>query len=224
MASPLGKLFGRSPIAPIQMHMQLAEEVVQMLCELLTACADEEFERADQLLALMVETVSEARAERRKIRKHLPRGLMLAMPRPDLLELLDIQMRLAEQAKRSARPLVARRMSFPPGTRKALEQQASLIAACVNDALTAIRNLDEMLTQGFGQHESRKMEKMIASLDRQLDRCAAQRDKLRKQVVKNEGSETALDNIFQYQLVDSLAAIAYACGDVGEQLELLIAR
>jgi uncharacterized protein len=91
MASPLGRLFGKSPIAPIQRHMQLAQESVQMLCALLTALGDGEQQRAGEIEALMARVVAEARDRRHDVRTHLPRGLLLAMPRAGLLELVDIQ-------------------------------------------------------------------------------------------------------------------------------------
>lgn len=224
MASPLGKLFGRSPIAPIQQHMQLAEETVQLLCEVLTACADQEFLRAEEILRLMDTSVADAAKKRRDIRQHLPRGLMLAMPRPDLLELLNIQTRLAEHARECAIPLVVRKMSFPATTQRLLDQYASLLAAAAGQALAAIRNLDELLTQGFGNHERKTMEKMIATLDKQLRRCGTQQQKLLRQIARSEGSQGDLDVMFQYQLAERLVQLAKACSDIGEQLELLIAK
>jgi predicted phosphate transport protein (TIGR00153 family) len=224
MASPLGKLFGRSPIAPIQMHMQLAQETVQMLCSVLSACADDDFARATELLTLIDGTVAEARQKRREIRQHLPRGLMLAMPRPDLLELLNIQARVADHARACALPLVVREMSIPKPLVKPLDTHASLLAAAADEALTAIRDLDEMLTQGFGQHERKIMEKMLAALDRRLARTATQRRALLTTLSKTEGTLSPLDAMFFYQLFEQFAHLARACADVGEQLELLIAR
>jgi phosphate/sulfate permease len=84
--SPLGKLFGRSPVAPLQHHMQHVEEGVQLLCQLLQASVDGEVTRVDEIHALIESNAEAVRDLHRDIRRHLPRGLLLAMPRPDLLD------------------------------------------------------------------------------------------------------------------------------------------
>ncbi|EED32083.1 hypothetical protein TIGR00153 [gamma proteobacterium NOR5-3] len=224
MTSPLGKLFGRSPIEPIQQHMQLAQETVQLLCELLAASADQDWTRVAEIHSVIDSTTAEARKLRREIRQHLPRGLLLAMPRPDLLELLDIQNRITVCVREIARPVALRGMQFPPALQTILDKLCSLLAATVGEALTAIRELDELITQGFGKRERRIMEKMLISLERQVRRCDAQQQRLVRQLSKTEDSFPVLDAVFYYQIAAALAQLADACGEVGEQLELLLAR
>ena len=45
----LGNLFGRSPIRPIQEHMQIAEEAAQLLPQLIQATIDDDWERASEI-------------------------------------------------------------------------------------------------------------------------------------------------------------------------------
>lgn len=224
MASPLGKLFGRSPIAPIQQHMQLAQETVQLLCEVLAACADGNFDRARELQVVIGTTLGDARALRRDIRRHLPGGLLLAMPRPDLLELLDLQAQLADRAGAVCQPLVLRQMHFEPSLQKVLEQYCSLLAAASGQALSAIRDLDEMITQGFGNHERKTMEKMLGTLDKQVGRCHTQRERLLSRLLQLEATLSPLDALFQYQLASELEQLVHLCSAIGEQIDLLIAR
>lgn len=224
MASPLGKLFGKSPIAPIQQHMQLAQESVQLLCEVLTACADADFSRAEELQGVIRDTVADTRELRRDIRRHLPGGLLLAMPRPDLLMLLDIQERIAECAAEACAPVVLRKMRPTGALQRNLDQYCTLLAAAVGEALTAIRDLDEMLTQGFGTRERRVMEKMLAALHKQLARCETQQQKLLRHIVKSEADHDPLESMFHYQIAQHLAALSRALRDLGEQLDLLIAK
>ncbi|MFK8042533.1 DUF47 family protein [Congregibacter brevis] len=224
MTSPLGKLFGRSPIQPIQEHMQLAQETVQLLCELLAASADQDWNRVAEIHSVIDSTTSDARKLRREIRQQLPRGLLLAMPRPDLLELLDIQNRITVCVREIARPVALRGMQFPKQLQTILDKHCSLLAATAGQALTAIRELDELITEGFGQRERKIMEKMLGSLERQVRRCDAQQQRLVRQLGKTEDSFPVLDAVFYYQIATALAQLADACGEVGEQLELLLAR
>ena len=223
MVSPLGKLFGKSPIAPIQQHMQLAEETVQLLCELLTACGDGNRTRVADIHGLIDSLALEARTLRREIRRELPRGLLLAMPRPDLLELLDIQERLVDSVRDVAQPITLRNTHFPASLQKSVDRLCNLLAEAAGQALTAIRELDEILEQGFGSRERNKVRKMLTTLNRQVARCDREQQKLFQQISKHETSTSPVDVMFYYQICTALGALANACGEVGEQLDLLLA-
>lgn len=224
MTSPLGKLFGKSPIQPIQQHMQLAQETVQLLCELLAASADQNWSQVSDIHRVINSTTADAAKLRREIRQELPRGLLLAMPRTDLLELLNIQNRVAVCARDIAQPVALRQMQFPPALQAILDTYCSLLAATVGETLRAIRELDELITEGFGKRERKIMEKMLKSISRQARRCDTQQLRLLRHLSKTEGNVPALDAVFYYQIATALAALADACTEVGEQLELLLAR
>ncbi|MEM1403861.1 MAG: DUF47 family protein [Pseudomonadota bacterium] len=223
MASPLGKLLGTSPIKPIQQHMQLAQDSVQGLCELLAACADGDWKRAIEIHRIIEATVSEASALRLDVRVHMPRSLWLAMPRNDLLGLVDSQQRIAAGVQAIASPLTLRSMVFPAPIQKQIDSVCSLLADCAGQALMAIRELDEMLTQGFGKQERQLVGKMLRRLEKQITRCEKQQRQLFKQICRCEGVVSDLDAMFFYRINDALGALTRDCADVGEQLELLLA-
>lgn len=223
MASPLGKLLGTSPIKPIQQHMQLAQDSVQGLCELLAACADGNWTRAGEIHRIIEGTVSEANTLRREIRVHMPRSLWLAMPRNDLLTLVDTQQHIADGVQDIASPLALRSMAFPSAIQKNIDSVCSLLADCAGQALTAIRELDEMLTQGFGKQERALVSKMLRNLEKRVSRCEKQQRQLFKQISRCEGDVSDLDAMFFYRINDALSALTRNCADVGEQLDLLLA-
>jgi predicted phosphate transport protein (TIGR00153 family) len=224
MSNTLGKLFGRSPIAPIQQHMQIAQETVQLLCGLLAASADQDWTRVAEIRRVIDSTAVDARNLRREIRRHLPRGLLLAMPRPDLLELLDVQDRIATCSSDIARPIALRSMHFPADLQAILDKLCGLLATTVSEALTAIRELDELVTSGFGKHERKVVEKLLTSLERNVQRCDLQQQRLLVNLSKTEESLPVLDVVFYYQIAATLGELGDACGEVGEQLDLLLAR
>jgi len=224
MAIPLGKLLGRSPITPIQQHMQMAEEAVQLLCQLLAASSDEDWIRVAEVQSVIDSTIADARAMKREIRRHLPRGLMLAMPRPDLLELLDTQERIVDVVRGISRPIAGRGVAFPTALRSPLDGFLSHLTTAAGQALGAIRELDGMNEQGFGKHERKTMAKLLTALDRQVQRCESSHKRLFRQICKNEESIGPLDAMFCYRVVEDLDQLANACGEVGEQLDLLLAN
>ena len=96
--NPLGNLFGRSPIRPIQEHMQVANEAAQQLPELFLAAASDDWDRADLAHKDIVAAEKEADKIKRSIRRHLPKSLFLPVPRSDLLSLVAIQDQVANTA------------------------------------------------------------------------------------------------------------------------------
>jgi predicted phosphate transport protein (TIGR00153 family) len=224
MASPLGRLFGKSPIAPIQRHMQLAQESVQMLCELLTALADGELQRADDIQALMIRTVAEARDLRHDLRKHLPRGLLLAMPRADLLQLVEIQQDIVTRCMSLTLPLAGRGLTITPALRTRLDALCSALADAADRALAAIRELDEMLELAFMQNERGPVHKALDALREQLAQCEEQHRRLLGELNEQEATLPAVDVMLLHQAGAALAGLALRCSDVGDQLDLLLAR
>jgi predicted phosphate transport protein (TIGR00153 family) len=222
--NPLGRLLGRSPIAPLQQHMQLAEESVQLLCQLVQAAGDGSAGHGSEIAGLLEDCAGRARQLRRDIRHHLPRGLLLAMPRPDLLELLQLQQALVDGALAASRPLAVRGISPPPALRKSLDRLCTLVADCASQAQAAIRELDELLSQGFGDHEHKVMERALNALEKQRERCEQQQQRLLRATHRSESALDALDAIFLYRLTDDLAGLGAMSGEIGEQLRLLMAR
>lgn len=224
MASPLGRLFGKSPIAPIQRHMQLAQESVQLLCELLTALADGEKERSRDILALMAKTETEARQLRHEVREHLPRGLLLAMPRADLLQLVDIQQDILTRGRCLAMPIALRGLAMTPSLRTRIDALSSVLADAADKALAAIRELDEMLELAFMQHERGPVHVAMDALRQQLNRCDEEHRRLLEELIIEEASLPVLDALLLHQTAAALEQLALCCSDVGDQLDLLLAR
>ena len=223
MASPLGKLLARSPIAPIQRHMQFAQESVQLLCELIASAGEADPARTAQIHTLLRATCDEARALRHDIRRELPGGLLLAMPRPDLLTLVDLQQAVCTRVRLAAQPPAVRGLRLPPALTRGTDRLCSQLAEVGSATLAAIRELDEMLEQGFGRRERQHVTRLLDALGRQVARCDAQQLRLTRQVRKQEKALDALDALLLYRLMQDLNGVASQCGDVGEQLHLLLA-
>jgi predicted phosphate transport protein (TIGR00153 family) len=222
--SPLGKMFGRSPVAPLQHHMQHVEEGVQLLCQLLQASVDGEVTRVDEIHALIESNAEAVRDLHRDIRRHLPRGLLLAMPRPDLLELLALQEQLARAVEDAARPVALRGLRAPAPLARLFDRHCTLIANGAGECLAAIREMDEMIEQGFGDNEQRRVEKILDRLDRQLLRAREHYGRTFRDLCKREDTLPAVDCLFLHRMLEALDRLAAGCGAIGEQLRLLMAR
>ena len=73
--NPLGNLFGRSPIGPIQDHMTVADRAAQLLATFVQISIDEDWEKAEEIYKKILEAERESDQLKRTIRQNLPKEL-----------------------------------------------------------------------------------------------------------------------------------------------------
>lgn len=222
--NPLGSLFGRSPIGPIQEHMQVADQAAQLIPELFQATASNDWERAKQLQKEITNAEREADKLKRSVRRHLPKSLFLPVPRSDLLSLVSIQDQVANTAKDITMIVMGRNMRFPEPMLEPLQEFAEACAATSRQALTAIQELDELLEVGFSGREVKLVESMLKELDkleRRTDKLAVS---LRARLFKLESELPPVDVMFYYRVLALLGTLADSAETVGDRLQILLAK
>ena len=222
--NPLGNLFGRSPIGPIQEHMQIAEEAAQFLPQLIQASADDDWDRAAAIHAEIVSAEREADKMKRSVRRHLPKSLFLPVPRSDLLELVALQDAVANTAKDIGVLMIGRKMRFPEKIEKHVIEFTATCVATVNQALLAIQELDELLEVGFTGREVKRVEAMLKELDKLEGRTDKQAINLRGRLFKLEADLPPVDVMFYYRVLALLSEIADAAERVGDRLQIVMAK
>ena len=222
--NPLGNLFGRSPIGPIQEHMQIANEAAEHLPELIQATADEDWERANAVFKAIRDAESEADKLKRSVRRHLPKSLFLPVPRSDLLQLVSIQDSVANTAKDFASVVMGRDLRFPEKLFPGVLELTGTCVACCQQALSAIQELDELLEVGFTGREVKRVEAMLKELDKLERRTDKQQFALRRKLFKLESELPPVDVMFYYRVLALLSGIADAAEKVGDRLQILMAK
>ena len=222
--NPFGNLFGRSPIQPIQEHMQVANQAAQLLTAFMQAKKDDDWDRAQELYQEISKIEQEADDLKRTIRRHLPKSLFLPVPRTDLLELVSIQDQVANYAKDIAGIILGRQMRFPEKLHKGLMEFTAACTATSTQALAAINELDELLEVGFTGREVKRVESMIKELDKLEARTDKQALVLRGKLFKLEADLPPVDVMFYYQVIGLLGSLADSAEQVGDRLQILIAR
>ncbi|NND69209.1 MAG: TIGR00153 family protein [Halioglobus sp.] len=222
--SPLGSLFGRSPIGPIQQHMQVANEAAQLLPELLRASAADDWELAVQVHKDIEAAEREADKLKRSVRTHLPKSLFLPVPRSDLLELVGIQDRVANSAKDVAGLIIGRKIRFPEKMQDAMVEFAEACARAAEQASTAVQELDELLEVGFSGREVKRVESMLKELNKLEQRTDRMAISLRGKLFRIEADLPPVEVMFYYQIFGLMCAVADHAESVGDRLQILMAR
>lgn len=218
------KLFGRSPIAPIQEHMKVASRTASALLQFMEALLVEDWERARQHADRVAELEEEADTIKREVRQNLPRSLFMPVSRSDLLELLHMQDKIANVAKDIAGLAIGRKMEMPDELKPSLRQFLEYSVGATNLAVQALNELDELIETGFSGREIDLITDLVKRLDGAEHDTDVKQVEVRTQLFAIEKDLNPVDVMFLYRLIDWIGDIADYSQTVGNRLLYLIAR
>lgn len=220
----ISRLFGGSPVKPLQQHMAKVHSCVAELVPFFEAVTAGDWAQAEAEQHRVAQLEEEADTLKKELRLHLPKGLMLPVAREDLLEVLTMQDRIANKAKDIAGLVLGRKMALPAelsGLYLAFLKRS--IDACTQ-AKTSIDELDELVETGFRGHEVSLVESMIKTLDEiesDTDRMQVQ---VRATLFKLERELPPVDVMFLYKIIDWTGDLGNLAQRVGSRLQLMLAR
>lgn len=222
--SSILNLFGRSPIGPLEEHMGKVYACVKQLIPFFEAVLCEDWATVEKWQQTIVKLENEADAMKRNLRIHLPKGLFMPVARSDLLSLLSVQDRLANKAKDIAGVVFGRQMHFPSSMAAALQHFVKRCVEASKQANAAIHELDELLETSFSGNEVKVVEGMITELLHIEHDTDEMQVALRHGVFKLEKKLAPVDVIFLYQVIEWIGDLANHAQDIGDRLQILLAR
>jgi predicted phosphate transport protein (TIGR00153 family) len=217
-------LFGRSPIRPLQEHMSKVHACVSQLSTLIDAVIANDQDKVASVRKDIARQENEADELKWQLRHHLPTGLFMPVDRRDLLEVLTMQDKIANQAKDIAGLVVGRRMTLPEPMQDLFKKFGERSIDAVAQAVKVINELDELVETGFRGVEVERVEAMI----QKLNNIESETDKLQVQLrdilFGLEDDLRPTDVMFTYRLIEGVGKVADLAQRVGSRLQLLLAR
>lgn len=220
----IADLFGTSPVAPLQAHMDKVLECVRLLPDFLTAAASGDWEAAAKTRASVVDLEHEADALKKALREKLPKNMIMAMDRRDVLQVLSAQDKIANRTKDITGLMLGRKLTIPPQITDAFIQFAQRSVEAVEQAHSAINELDELLDAGFSGHEVQLTQKLIARLNEIESASDELQIQLRADLLAIERELWPVDVMFLYQAIDGIGDLANDAQSVGSRLRLILAK
>ncbi|MCG7498216.1 TIGR00153 family protein [Vibrio sp. Of7-15] len=217
-------LFAKSPIKPLQRHVVCVNECCSFLVPFFDACAQGDWEKANEMRAQISHLEKEADVLKREIRLKLPRGLFMPVDRTDMLELLTQQDKLANLAKDIAGRVVGRQLQVPVSMNDDFIAYVKRCLDAANQAQRVINELDELLETGFKGREVTLVAEMIHQLDVIEDDTDAMQINLRQQLMAIESELSPVDIMFLYKILEWVGGIADQAQRVGARLEVMLSR
>jgi predicted phosphate transport protein (TIGR00153 family) len=220
----MGGIFGSSPVSPLQKHMSKVYACASELIPLFNAVINEDWEEVSRLQQIISEYEKDADVLKKELRLNLPKGLFMPVSRQDLLEVLLMQDRIANQAKDIAGTIVGRHIVLPEAIHEDyIRFVARCVAAC-KQARKAINELDELVETGFSGQEIQIVTDMITKLDEIESDTDNLQSAIRAKIFEIENEMPPIEAMFLYKIIEGTGEIADKSQGVGSRLLLMLAR
>ena len=106
-------LIGKSPLGPIQVHMEKSKDCAEELVTFIEAVIQDNWDKASLSREKIVILEKEADVLKAETRHLLPKGLFLSVPREDLLDLIGLADEIPNTVKDISGLVLGRHMTIP---------------------------------------------------------------------------------------------------------------
>jgi predicted phosphate transport protein (TIGR00153 family) len=217
-------IFGKSPVRPLQEHMEKIVSCVSELTPFTKAVLSGKPEAIAAHHKNIVTMENEADELKKELRLRLPSTLFMPIDRRDVLEVLTMQDMVAGSVRDVAGLIVGRGMKLPKSMAKTYKK---LVKRCIDaskQAYVAICELDELIETGFGKAERKRVGRLLIKLDVIEQDTDELQVVLRSELFKLEDELHPVDVIFLYNIIVKTGTIAERAQRVGSRLQLMLAR
>lgn len=157
----IARLFGKSPFAPLQTHMNKVSGCIEKLRKMLEILSKIDIDKVEKLAAELSNLEHEADLTKNDIRNHLPKSLFLPIDHAQFLEILSIQDSIADKAEEIGILLTLRSEELFKDFKIDIHTLFKKNADVFLSAKQIIEEIDELLESSFGGLEAEKVKSMV---------------------------------------------------------------
>lgn len=224
MGTYISKIFGKSPVGPIQDHMDTCYRCAKELVAFFRFVIEDDWQNADKSRERIVELENEADDLKKQIRSQLPKSLLMPVPREDLLELLQVQDKIANRSRDVSGIVLGRQAQIPVAVRTKFLEFVSRNVDAAKQARKSIRELDELYETGFRGAEAVLVEELVNTLDEIENDTDALQVEVRAELFAIEKDLPPIDVMFLYRIIELTGEIGDMAERIGRRLELLLSH
>lgn len=181
MLGGIFNLFGRSPFAPLESHMEKVASCVHLLDDLFKALEARDYEALELVAARIGEIEHQAELTKRDIRNHLPKSLFLPIDRTQLLEILSTQDKIADKAKDISVLATIKPIELLPSFINEFKDFLQKNISTFDSVLRITKEMHELVESSFGGVEAEKVCSLIEEVSmREHEVDIVQRQLLKK--------------------------------------------
>jgi len=218
----LAKLFGRSPFAPLQAHMDIVAGAVRALVPLFEALERRDGKTVSEITEKIFDLEHQADIIKNDIRNHLPAGLFMPVPRASFLELLSLQDNIADQAKDVGVLLTLKTLVLDAGLAEHFWPFLQKNQEAFEGAHAIISEIGRLLESSFGGLEAERVQKIVNEVaSREHEADLLQRQLLRS--IFNMSDMIDAPTLFLWmKIIQELSAVADEAARLAHRVRMLL--
>jgi predicted phosphate transport protein (TIGR00153 family) len=224
MGNYVSKIFGASPVGPIQDHMDTCFRCAKELVTFFRHVVREDWDKVVASRERIVALENEADDLKRELRSRLPKNFFMPVPREDLLELLLVQDKIANLARDVSGLVLGRKMLIPDAIQDDFLAFVSRNVDAAKKARKSIRELGELYETGFRGAEAKLVESLVSELDQIEDDTDAMQAGIRSSLFQVEAELPPVNVIFLYRIIELTGEIGDMAERIGRRLEVLLSH
>jgi predicted phosphate transport protein (TIGR00153 family) len=224
LANYISKIFGASPVAPLQDHMETCYQAAKELVTLFEHAIGDAWDKVEESRRRIVELEQEADELKKQIRAQLPKNLFMPVPREDLLNLLWAQDQIANKARDVSGLVFGRHMTIPKGIRQDFLAYVARNCDAAKKARKSVRELDELYETGFRGAEAAFVAELVEELDQIENDTDEMQAKIRSGLFAIEKDLPPVDVMFLYRVIELTGEVGDMAERIGRRLELLLSH
>ena len=218
------RIFGNSPVSPLQKHIEKVVLCVEELIPYFDAVIKNDWGKAEKIQNNLAELENDADEIKNLLRMQLPSSLFMPVDRRDVLDVLQLQDKIANKAKDIAGLVLGRKMLLPESICNTYIEFLNRCVDATRQTQNAINELDELVAAGFRGNEVTRVKKMIGELHVIEDETDKIQIKLRAELYKIEKDLPPVDVMFIYKIIEWTGDLADNAQSTGNRLQLMLAK
>ncbi|NGX26421.1 MAG: hypothetical protein K940chlam6_00342 [Chlamydiae bacterium] len=218
----IARLFGKSPFAPLQSHMNKVACCVEKLTKIIDSLAHQETKKIQRLVEDLSQLEHEADLTKNDIRNHLPKSLFMPIDRGHFLEILAIQDSIADMSEDIGITLSLRPLDNYEWLQVELKELFFKSTDVFWDAKRIIEEIDELLESAFGGIEAEKVKTMVEEAAYKEHQTQNLKRVLLKKLF-TEGEKLSPPAFYHwYRLIEDIGALAQRSEKLANRIRMVL--
>ena len=210
-----------SPLAMLEEHVHGCAKCVAKLPKYFEAAQAGQWERARKIQEDIAALESAADDLKGAVRKNLPRGLWMSVSRTDLLELVRMQDKMANDTKDVVGLSLGRQLAFPKQLEKPLGKSIATVVDSADAAVAVVSATRDLTLAAFGARQIKAISSRAVAVERLERKSDDLQSKLRAKLMAHEEKLSPIDAMFLYQLLLQIGEIADSAEKVAHRAQII---
>ncbi len=218
------ELFGKSPIKPLQKHMEMVKESIELLEDFFNAKFKNDVQKAEELSKKLFKLEHEADLLKEQIRDNLPSSFFMPINREDLLNLIKQQDNLIDLVEDLVIVNNLKEKIFPEEMKEDFFILFNKVKEVFKDCYELVNNLDELLAATFTGPEAEETKEKVLELEELEWETDKIEYKFSKKIFENEDKFTKGEFYLAIKTVLLLSEIADKSEKIAKVIRMFLVK